>query len=208
MVNFNVPQVVSDLLKSLNPTQSDYMEKDYFIEREAIKEAIGASTDTANTDPDADSTLRSDVKGLIENTTKENPFNTAYGQIVTSIEESFLARKLREGRFRRVGVTSQAINGTLVGKSIRGATADTVFYPNRLFLSSNVACSGYFEIVTGVADADTIRRSYSLPAAGVQAFDLPDGYYVLPTGSVNSYTTATSGTLDFEVQGVEVAYNG
>jgi hypothetical protein len=138
----------------------------------------------------------------------ENPFAIAQGQIVTSQSETFLARKLREGRPRRVGLSAQSISGTLVVKAVKPPAPDTVFYPNRLMITSNVACSGYFDIVTGIASADTIRRTYSLASAGTMAFDLPEGYYILPTGYVYSYTTATSGTCDFDVQGIEVAYNG
>jgi len=139
---------------------------------------------------------------------KENPAATAYGQDVVSVSESFLARKLRAGRPRRVGVYSQSVNGTAVVSTVRAATADTVFYPNRLMITSNVACSGYFEITTGISSADTIRRTYTLASAGSQAFDLPDGYYVLPAGTIKATTTATSGTIDYEVQGAEVAYSG
>ena len=139
----------------------------------------------------------------------ENPYSTAVGQEVISINETFLSRQIRLGRMRRVNIGAQSVNGSNVGYVVRAATASTLFYPTKYGIVTNVACTGYFEITTGVAQADTVRRAFSTSGAGVVDIEpFTKGLYVLPGGQINVYTTATSGTITFEVEGVEVAYNG
>jgi hypothetical protein len=137
---------------------------------------------------------------------KENPFSTTYGQEVASISESFIARKLREGRLDRSVSATTSYDGTLVAGTVRAATAGTVLYPTCFNITSDVVANGYFEITTGIASGDTIRRYFSLAEGEYKSIALPEGYYVLPSGTVKVYITATSATCSAEVEGVEVAY--
>jgi hypothetical protein len=148
------------------------------------------------------------TKSAIQDTITENPMATSEGQIVVSNSESFLARKLREGRLDRSVSATTSYNGTLVAGTVRAATPDTVLYPTCFNITSNVVATGYFEITTGIADADTIRRYFTLAIGEHKTISLPEGYYVLPTGNIKVYITATSATCTVEVEGIEVSYNG
>lgn len=139
----------------------------------------------------------------------ENPYNDNYGQQIASIQESFVARKLREGRLDRSVSATTSYNGTLVEGTVRAATPSLVFYPTAFNITSNAAAAGYYEITTGIADADTLRFYFTLAANEYKHIPIsPEGFYILPTGTVKVFITATSATCSVGVQGVEVAYNG
>ena len=134
--------------------------------------------------------------------------DSSLDDIAISESENFLARKLREGRLDRSVSATTSYNGTLVAGTVRAATPSIVLFPTCFNVSSNVIANGYFEITTGIADSDTVRRYFSLSAGEYKTIELPKGYYVLPTGNVKVYITATSATCTVEVEGIEVAYNG
>jgi len=138
---------------------------------------------------------------------RENPYGTVYGQEVVSISENTLARNLRLGRPRRLVSGTTSYSGTLVSGTVRSATADTIFYPTCFNIVSDVNATGYFEIVTGIADGDTLRRYFTITAGEYKNIEITQGYYVIPSGNIVVYITATSATATVEVEGVEVSYN-
>jgi hypothetical protein len=94
---------------------------------------------------------------------RENPFQTATGQEIVSVQESFLARLFREGRPRNVIVqgASASANVTTLPAYITPSPG-CEFYPLYLCVSSNADCQLMVRYDTQIADAGSSGIFYDV----------------------------------------------
>lgn len=152
----------------------------------------------------------------VDDDLRENPFNTAVGQEVTSVEENYWARKLRYGKtaFKLQDAFSLPASGSLGTVMTYVPRVNKIFIPDVLTFSADVDVIFKVNYVP-YANYDPFDTSYAaeylmnlyIPAKTPFVYNFTGGLEIGSGGSLTIQATpqASSGKAYSVIHGIEVS---